>query len=160
LHQQFPIVRLNAALVHFDPTDDALLVHNKNRAVRSSEFFVKDAVLLCDSAMGPIIRDERVRDTAERFAPRLLGKNRVTADSQYLAMRSFEFGALRFVRRNLLVSGRRKSERMKCQHDVLVSAIVAQLDIHALHVWFGDDAGQSEIRRAVTDFEWIRHWAS
>ena len=53
--QQLAIVRLNAALVHFDPADDALLVHDENRAVRSSEFFVKDAVLLRDGAVGPKI---------------------------------------------------------------------------------------------------------
>ena len=51
--QQFAIVRLNTTLVHFDPADDALLIHDKNRAVGSSEFFVKDAVLLRDGAMGP-----------------------------------------------------------------------------------------------------------
>jgi len=72
-------------------------------------------------------------------------------------MRSFEFGTLCFVGRNLFVSDRRERKRMKDERDILVTAIIAQFDVDALHVWFGDDAGQREIRRNIADLEWICH---
>jgi hypothetical protein len=103
--------------------------------------------------MGPEIGDERIRNAAERFAPRLLGKNRITANSQNLAIDSFKVRALRFVRRNLFVSDRGERERMERQNDVLLAAIIAQLDFEPLHFGFGDDARRREIRRDIADFE-------
>ena len=108
--QQFPIIRLDAALVHLDPADDALLVHDENRAVGSSKFFIEHTVFGPDLTVGPKIGHERVRDTAKRLAPRLFGLNWIATDSQNLAIRSLELGALRFVGRNLLVSGRGERE--------------------------------------------------
>jgi hypothetical protein len=55
----------------------------------------------------------------------LLGKDRITADSQYLAMGSFKLGAVRFVGRNLLVSGCGEGKWMKSQHHVFASTIIA-----------------------------------
>ncbi len=74
--------------------------------------------------MGPEIGNEGIRDTAQRFAPRLLGKNRITTDSQNLAIQSFELGELRFVGRNLLVSEGGKGKGMECQHHILFAAII------------------------------------
>jgi hypothetical protein len=68
-------------------------------------------------------------------------------------MRSFKLGALRVVGRNLLVSGRGERERMKRQHNILASTIIAQPDVEPLHIWFGDDAGQNKVRRGIADFE-------
>jgi hypothetical protein len=67
-------------------------------------------------------------------------------------MHRFELGALRFVRRNLLVSNRCEREGMKRQDDILTAAIITQADIEPLHVRLGDDAGQSEIWRDVANF--------
>lgn len=122
---QFGIVGHYPGFEEFDPPENALFVYNENRAVGATQLFVEHAVLFRRLAVRPKVGDERIRNAAQRFAPRLFGKDRITADSQDLAVRSIELGALRFVRRNLFVSRRGKSERMKCNHDILAPAIVA-----------------------------------
>jgi hypothetical protein len=102
--------------------------------------------------MRPKIGDERVRNSAQRFAPGLLGKDRIATDSQNLAMDSFELGALRFVGRNLFVSGGSKGKRVKSQYHVLATAIIAQFDFEPLHFGLGDDARNRKVRRGITNF--------
>jgi hypothetical protein len=104
-------------------------------------------------AVGPKIGDERIRNSAEPFAPRLFGRDRVTRDSQNLAVQSFEFVHEGFQRRNLTVSGRGKGERMKCQHDIFFAAISAQFYVNAFDVGFGQDAAQFEVRGDVANFD-------
>ncbi len=58
--QHVVIVRQGAGVVALDPADDALLVHDDDRAVGASQFVVEDAVLLRDLAVGPKVRDERI----------------------------------------------------------------------------------------------------
>lgn len=103
--------------------------------------------------MRPEIGDEWIGNAAQGFAPRLLGKNRITTDSQDLAIQSFELGELRFVGRNLLVSNSGKGKGVESEHYILLAAIITQLDFESLHFGFGDDAGRGEIRRNITDFE-------
>lgn len=75
--------------------------------------------------MRPEIGDEWIGNAAQGFAPRLLGKNRITTDSQDLAIQSFELGELRFVGRNLLVSNGGKGKGVEGEHHILLAAIVA-----------------------------------
>jgi len=147
------MVRQNARLVQFNPAQNALLVHDKNRAVRAAQFFVEHAVLFCRIAVGPKIGDERIVNAAERFAPGLFRENRIATDSQNLAVHSIQVGALRVVGWNLLVSRRGERERVKRDGDIFAVAIIAQFDFDARDFGFGDDARQSEIRRGVAGFE-------
>src|SRR5512143_2683000 len=153
LRKQFLVVRQDAGLVMLDPAQDALLVYHENRTVGASQLGIEYAVLGRDRAVGPEIRNERVRNAAQRFAPRLLGGNRITADSQNLAIQPFELGALRVVRRDLAVSSGGKGKRVKSDHHVLLPAILTQLDVDPVNVRLGHDAWQSEIRRALSDFK-------
>ncbi len=75
--------------------------------------------------MGPEIRDQWIRYSAQRFTPCLLRRDRITRDSQDLAIQSLELVQNALERGNLTVSGRRKSKRMKGQHDVLSAVPVA-----------------------------------
>lgn len=69
--KQFAIVGQDTRLVLFDPAQNALLVDYKDCTIRAPQLFVKDAVIDRHFAVGPEIGDERIRNSAERFAPRL-----------------------------------------------------------------------------------------
>lgn len=159
--QHLGIVGQNAPLVLFQPAQNALLVHDKDRPVRGAYLGIEDPVLLGDLAVGPEIRDQRIRNPSECFAPRLLGRNGIAADSQYLAIYPIELGALRLVRRDLAVSARGKGEWVKREHHALLPAILAQLDIQPRDFRLGNHRRGREIRRRLSDREdVIRHCAS
>ena len=103
--------------------------------------------------MRPEIRDQWIRNSSERFAPRLFGLDRVAADSQNLAIHLLKRFALRFVRRYLLVSGRRKRKGVKSENDILAPAIVAQLDFKALDFGFGNNSRDGKVGSHIAHFQ-------
>lgn len=104
-------------------------------------------------AVRPKVGKEGKRGTTERFAPGLFGGDWIATDGQDLAIESFELGALRFVGRNLAVSGRRERERVKDDDDVLAPAIFAEFNVKAVDFGLGDHAREREIRRVLADRE-------
>jgi hypothetical protein len=136
----------------FDPAEDALLVDDEDRTVRAAQFLIKDTVLSRYLAVRPKVRDEGVRDATKRFAPCLLGLDWIAADSQNLAIYLLKLIALRVVGRYLLVSGRGESKRVKGEHDIFASTILAQLNFHTLHFGFGNDAWCRKIGSGVASF--------
>ena len=137
----------------FDPAEDALFVHDEDRAVGPTQLFAKNPVLSRHLAVRPEIRDEGVRNSTQRFAPRLFGLDRITADSQDLAIDLLERVALRFVRRYLLVSGRGKRKGVKGENDIFASAVIAQLDFKALHFRFGNNSRHGKVGSRITHFQ-------
>ena len=109
--------------------------------------------------MRPEIRDQRISNAAERFAPRLFGLDRIAADSQDLAIDLLKRVALRFVRRYLLVSGCRKRKGVKSENDILATAVIAQLDFKALHFRFGDNSRHGKVGSHIAHLQdyHVRH---
>jgi len=78
----------------------------------------------------PKVREERIRNAAQGFAPGAIRENWVAADSQNLAIQSIELGALRFVGWNLFLSGGGEGERVKREDDIFSPNIIIQMDVN------------------------------
>jgi len=153
LRKQLCILGKNAGIVFFYPAEDPFFVHDENRSLCPSDFFVEDAELAGDRPVRPKVGQERERNPAEGSAPGAIRKDRVATDSQNLAICPIELSALRFIGWDLFLSGSGKRKRVERDDDVLAPAILAQFDIHSCDFGLCNHCGKGKIRRHITDFE-------
>lgn len=142
---QFIVVWLRGDVVHIDVTDDALFIQDEDGAFGVA-FLPQHAELLRHRAVRPKIRKQRVGDAAKVFGPGGEAGDGIHADTQNLGVQSRETGHFGFVKRDLLRSYGRESQREKSEHHIL-AAVIAERDICS------QLRGQGEIRCGGAGFK-------
>src|SRR3954464_13599608 len=128
--------RLFADGVDVDVADDAAIVDDEDGALRPA-LAAQHAIARGGVAVGPVFAPEGIREPAHGLGPRLVAEDLVDRDAQHLGIAPLELGEILLVRRHLHGSNRRERRRVEGEHHVLLSAVVAEVDLLARPAFSG-----------------------
>jgi hypothetical protein len=147
--QQNFVVGLVVDVVDVNISDNAILVDEKQRPLRTSFLGTQNSVLRGNRAMGPKVAQERIADTSQAFRPGGQTGNVIYADAQNLGIRFRELGLIGLVSRNLARSDRGPGHGEEGQDDVVAPQLTQR---HFL----AKVTGKREIRGLLSYFQ--THW--
>ena len=110
-------------------TDHPGLVHHQDGAKPGAAFFIPQTIRPGRFAFRMPVREFRIRNPTQRYAPGLVRWNMVTTDAQYLSIELLEPAMIAPEQDGLLGSPTGKIQHVKRQDHMLCAAKLAQRNI-------------------------------